>query len=400
MAVEQGIKTQIKRVKQSGLGVAGSGGSDLMRRVTLSLVKEQDTYQSAELVAHQQSTGATHGAARITGALNGEMAAGSYDLEFANLLRKDFAATTALTAQTLTIAGSAPIGWTITRSTGNFLTDGFKVGDIVRLAGANLASENTGNIQVIKVVALVLTCFVVNGTALKPESAKSASTVTVVGKKSWVPSTGHTNDYFTWEKFYQTNSYSDLFVDVKVASADISIPATGISTVNLPLVGLSRKIGTAAVLTSPTAAGTSNVLAAVAGKVVINGVITPVTGIQISVDGATTAGEPEVGSSVLSDLQVGRVSVSGSFTAKFSSQAIQQIFDAQSIVTLIVTMADSISGAAAFVSITLPAIKIFSDTLDDGEKELIRTYDFTAQRFAGAAGVEATILQMQDSLAA
>jgi hypothetical protein len=55
--------------------------------------------QSNEIASHQQSTGATQGPGRIAGTLNGELSPGTYSLDMAALLRRDFAtAFTAITA--------------------------------------------------------------------------------------------------------------------------------------------------------------------------------------------------------------------------------------------------------------------------------------------------------------
>lgn len=404
MTVAQGIKTQIKRVKQSALAAPGSTGSQLMRRVTVELNKASDTYNSNEIASHQMSTGATEGPYRVEGSLNGEISAGTYALEFAALCRKDFAATSALTGLSLTIAASGS-AYSITRGSGSFLTGGIKIGDIVRLSvGTFNAANLLKNLLVIDIPsATVLTVVPLNGVALAAEGPITSATVTVIGKKTWVPTTGHTNDYFSWEKWFADLSKSELYTDVKPTSADITIPATGICTVKFGLAGLGRTLGTAEVLTSPTAESTSQVLAAVSGKVVVNGVVTPITGFTGNLNGNTSTADPEVGSNTLSDLQVGRVAASGSFTAKFSDTTLQALRDAQTVVTLILAIAESASGVAEFVTIVFPAIKVFSDTADDGEKQVVRTYNFTAQ-YNGAGGANnsshATIVSIQDSLAA
>lgn len=404
MAVAQGVRATISRVKQSGLGSAGSSGSKLMRRVTLEMNKESDTYASAEIASHQQSTGATAGPSRITGSLNAELSPGTYDLEFAAICRKDFAATAAITGASITIATSGS-NYSITRAAGSFLTDGIKVGDVIRLSAGSFAAGNLlKNILVLAVTATVLTATPLNGEALTAEGPIASSTVTVIGKKTWVPDTAHTNDYFSWEKKFGDLTRYELFTDVKPASVDLAIPATGISTANFAMVGLGRALSGSETLTSPSAETTSAVLAAVSGKVVVNGVVTTVTGVQMQLNGNTSTGDPEVGSNTLSDLQVGRVGVTGSFTAKFSAVTLQTLRDNQTTVALIVVLAESASGVAEFISITLPALKLFSDNADDGEKEIIRSYQFTAQRngsgHATTAEHHPTIFQMQDSLAA
>lgn len=404
MAVAQGISTLVKRVKQSGLGTAGSSGSRLMRRVSLSLNKQNDTYASQELVSHQQSTGATQGPGRIAGTLQGELSPGSYDLEFAALLRKDHAAAfTAITGVSLTIAASGAL-YTVTRSTGDFLAGGVKIGHVVRLSVGSLAAANINkNLLVVNVTATVLTVTPLNGSTMTAEGPVATCTVSAPGKVTYAPATGHTNDYFTWEKYFADGPFSELFVDVKPAKVDVTLPASGIPSLSFDLVGLTRTLGTSEVLTSPTAATTTNQLGSVAGRIVVNGAVTAVTNIQLSIDGATSTGDPEVGTNSLSDLQRGRISVTGSFAAKFSSQALQTLRDNQSVIILLVGAADSSLAAAEFVMFGLPAIKLMTDDGDDGEKQIVRTYNFTAQ-YNGAGGTgtstHQTICQVHDSQAA
>jgi hypothetical protein len=99
MTVAQGINKTVAYKKQSGLGVAASGaGGTLLRRVTIDINQTKDSYENNEIVSHQQSTGATFGiaksAARSTALLSGT----SWIPLIGSLVRKDPAATAALTA--------------------------------------------------------------------------------------------------------------------------------------------------------------------------------------------------------------------------------------------------------------------------------------------------------------
>lgn len=402
MAVAQGVSTLIKRVKQSALGTPGSTGSQYARRVSATFNKVSETYASNEIASHQMSTGATEGPSATTGALNCELSPGTYALEFAALLRKDFAATSAITALSVTIAGSGPT-YTITRSSG-WWTDGIKIGDVVRLSVGSLNAANISkNLLIVGLTQTVATVVPLNGVALVAEGPVAGCTVTVTGKKSWVPTTGHTNDYFSWEKWFADVTVSELFTDVKVASADVGIPATGIATVNFDLPGLGRTDGASEVLTSPTAESTTEVLGAVQGKVVVNGTVTTVTGAQLQITGNITTGEAEVGSNSRSDHQRGRIAVSGSFTAKFSSSTLKTLRNDQTAVVLILAVANNATATSDFMTFVMPAIKVFSDDADDGEKEVIRSYSFTAQYYgSGGAALasHATIISIQDSQAA
>lgn len=404
MAVANVIATTVSRVKQSGLGTAGSSGSKYMRRVSLELNKTNDTYQSNEIVQHQQSTGATQGPGSIVGSLKGELSGGSYDLEMAALLRKDFAAAfTAITSVALTIAGAGPT-YTVTRGSGSFLTDGVKRGMVVRLSVGSLNAANISkNLLVVSATATVLTVVPLNGVALVAEGPIAGCTVSAPGKATYAPTTGHTNDYFSWEKKFTDLTRYELFTDVKPAAMDVSIPGTGPVEVSFDMVGLGRTLSGSETLTSPSAASTANTVAAVQGKIVANGTVTAVTNIQFKIDGATTAGDPEVGSSTLSDLQRGKISVTGSFAAKFSAATLQTLRDDQTVFTLIASVADSGAAAAEFIAFTFPAIKIFSDDASDGgDGQVVRTYNFTAQyNGSGGTGTDThqTIAQIHDSLA-
>lgn len=400
MAVAQGINVQFARVKQSALGSPGSTGSQLLRRVTATFQKQTDSYTSNEIVSHQQSTGATAGVQAVTGSINGELSPGTFQVEFENLLRKDAAATSAITGMSITIATSGS-NYTITRAAGDFLTGGIKVGDIVRLtAGSFNAANLNKNLLVLAVTSTVLTVAPVNGVAMVAEGPIASATLSVPGKKVWTPTSGHTNTYLTYEKFFADISKSELFPDCKVAQAQIAMPATGIATIQLDVPGLSRTVGTAQVLTSPTAASTTEVLTAVQGKVIVNGAVTAVTSANVTISGNITQAEAEIGSNSRSDHQVGRIAVNGTITAKFSSTTLMDLRDAQTAVTLAIVIANNATGTSDFMTVVMPAVKLFSDDEDDGEKEIIRSYAFTAQIPAtGGASLanHQAIVSMQDS---
>lgn len=399
----QGIATLVKRVKQTALGAPGSTGSKLMRRVQLTLNKTGETYESAEIVDHQMSTGATEGPTQVGGQLQGELSAGTYDLELASMVRKDFAAVTDITSLSITIATSGDY-YTVTRATGSFLTGGIKRGMIVRLtAGTFNAANLNKNLFVLNVTALALTVAPLNGVALVAEGPIASATVSVPGKLAWTPTTGHTNDYFTWEKYFADIARAELFTDIKPASADIAIPASGIPTVNMPMAGLGRGLSGTETLTSPAAASTSRTLAAKFARLMVDGVLVTFTSFQLKLDPKIAVGEAEAGSETYSDLQRGKITVSGSFSAKFSGITLQTLRENQNTAPIAIVAADSKLAAAEFMGFTMPAAKIMTDDVDDGEKELVRTYNFTAE-FNGAGGASladlATILSIQDSLAA
>jgi len=406
MTVAQGIKKTVAFKVQSGLGTPASGsGGQLIRRETVAMNVTKDTYSVNEIVSHQQHTGDIHGVRKSAGTLNGVLSPGTYEAWLAALVRKAWAATSDITGLSLTIAASGS-GYTITRGTGDFLTGGIKVGMVVRLAGGSLAAANVAtNLLVTAVTATVVTVLVVNGSAMTAEGPIASCTMSVPGKTTYVPTTGHTNLYYTIEEWFSDLTRSHLYPDVQIGTAAFGIPATGNVTVNFGLIGLgvNTKSGSQ-VLTSPTAETTSSAVASVAGAVLVNGVRqAAITSMNFTIDGGTTHGEAVVGSNSIPDTQRGRVKVSGSFTALYESDTIGTIFDDETAVGIVAVLADDQTDGADFVAFSMSAVKLFSNDADDGEKQIVRTYSFTAQLdSAGGAALATnqTIVTIQDSTVA
>lgn len=404
MAVQQGIALTISGVKQSALGTAGSTGSQYIRRTSAVFQAQADTYENNEIITHQQGTGVTYGTSRAMGKIDGVLSPGAYSKFFQSLLRRDFAAVSAIASLSLTIAGSGPT-YTVTRATGDFLTGGIKIGDIVRLSVGSLNAANISkNLVVVGVTATVLTVYPLNGVAMVAEGPIATCTVTVTGKKTYVPTTGHTNDYWSFENKFGTLTRYELFADMQFAQAAVSIPANNSPTVSFDLVGRSRTLSASETLTSPTAAATGSVLQGSTGFVVVDGTkAVNITSCEFTINGNTANLDPVVGSTTVPDNQRGRVTVSGTFSAYFDAVTWQTIFDNRTTTSLVVVLTDSSSATADFVTFVMSKIKITSDTPDDGEKAIVRQYAFTAE-YNGSGGTslanDATIISTQDSQAA
>ena len=406
MTVAQGINKTIAYKKQSALGTASSGsGGQVIRRETASFNVNKDAYSSNEIVSHQQHTGDTHGVRSTVATVNGLLSPLTYQDFLGSLVRKAWAATSNITGLSLTIAASGS-AYTITRASGDFLTGGIKIGDVVQLAGANLSAGNIGvNLLVTGVTATVLTVIVVSGDSLVEEGPAASSTVSVPGKKVYVPTSSHTNDYYTFEESWTDLTRYHLHQDIQIGSAEINMPATGNVGINFNLVGLGyrTKSGTQ-VLTTPSAETTTNIVSSVSGKVLVGGTAyATVTQARVLIDGQVTAGEAVIGSNYRPDNQRGRIRVSGSFTALYDGDTLGAIFDDETATSLVLVLADDNTGGADFVTLSMSKVKLFSDDADDGEKQILRTYNFVAEiNGDGGAALanDQTIITIQDSQAA
>lgn len=387
MTDAQGISRTWAYKVQSGKGTPASGsGGQLLRRTGIDLSGKKDKYSSNEIASHQQSTGATHGVGSATGTISGELSATTYGDFIQWLLRKDWAATSAISSLSLTIAASGSL-YTVTRATGDFLTGGIKVGDVIRLTGGSLNANNVGkNLVVLDVTSTILTVDVLNGEALTAEGPITSCTVTVTGKKSWTPTSGHTNKYVTFEDWSSDVSRSQVYSDVQPTALNLSAPATGIVTVQIPLVGLKPAVRSGSqALTSPTSETTTSVMSSAKFAVYIGGVRQDsVTSFSLNINGNIGLGEAVIGSNSRSDTQKGRIMADGSFTAIFEDDTLAGYFDDEAARGVVIVVAEDLTDDADCISISLPAVKFFSADGDDGEKQLIRTFGIEAQRPAGA----------------
>lgn len=256
MAIAQGINKKVSFKAQTALGTpaTGTGGQEL-RRVTSVSNQARATYVNNEIVGHQQSTGVNLGTASTTNALDGLLSPGTYSKLMEALLRKVFVATTPIAAS-VTIAGTSP-NYTVTDAANSFLVAGVKIGDVIRLTGAGLNTANVNNnLLLTGVTATVLTGVLVSlpangGTAMVAEGPIATSTVTVVGKKSHPPLTGHTDTLFTFEEWYSDLGLSETYPDTRIGQCDVGLPASGNATVKFANQGLGvRTLGSTQSLTT------------------------------------------------------------------------------------------------------------------------------------------------------
>jgi len=407
MTIEQGVfkETRIKRQSAKG-SLAGTSDGQIMRRESSINELTKEAYDtSSEITSTQQVKSVRHGVVLGNVALDGLLSPGTYSDIISAILRKDFTAVSAITGMSITIATSGD-NYTITRGSGSFLTDGIKIGMIVRLTAGTFATGNlNNNVLVLGVTALALTVKTLNGFALTAEGPITGAALTVPGKVSYVPDSGHTNIYYTVEDWYNTGTgYSERNRDVKYGKADFALPGSGNATVKFAGNGLAQTNATSVYFTAPTAESTSEVVVAASGALIVNGVaVATVTDLSFSVDGSLAPADGTVGSNERADIFQGIVKVTGSFTGYFESGTIPGLFLNETKTNIVSALTASTDKNADFITFTLSCVKLSSSTPDDGQTGLKRTYNFTAYRNAagGAALADyASTIMVQDSLAA
>lgn len=410
MPIATGVFKKLAIKKQVALGTiaapGAAGSASYRRRVTSTIDLAKASYTSAEILESQQRRDMRHGVRSVAGSISGELSVGGYQPEFEAILRQPAqAASTTGAIATITAAtdGAGTFTGTFTRGGGSYLTDGFKVGDVVRPLGFTTTgvNNNTKNFVITALTALIMTVRTLNGTDVAVKAAGDNVTIAVAGRKTWLPASGQTRDYFTIEHFFADVAQSEIFKDCVYTGATISLPATGLATVEFPVMGLDMTTGVAEYFTTPAPSPSGPIVAAVNGVLIVGSVVVAnITGLTITINGNYSVPGGVVGSNTDPDVFPGPVDVSGSLTALFINATLRDMFLNETEANIVAVLTGDNTASAPFIAFNMPRAKLGGATKDDGTAGLSQTLPFTAlENMAGGAAVSSlqTTLSIQDS---
>jgi len=380
-------------------------GGVATRRVTGTFNLNKETYKSAEIRTDYQVVDSRHGVRSVDGSLSGELSPGSYATFLGSALCKDFAAPTAPTAPTSIAVNVASVGdsfGTVTLVGGNFYGI-VTVGSIIRLSGMTNSANNGVNLLVMALGSTTTTvtsvsAIAVNGQSLVNESAKTGATYSVIGKESYIPTTGHTDDHYTVEQWYDDLSISEVFVGCKINTVAVNVPANGLATVDFAWVGKDlAKTGSTRFLTNPTAQSSTKVYSSATGVLLVDGVPQVViTGAKLNINRGLTQDSVAFANTKPNN-NVGTIMVDGEITTLMVSELNLDAFDAETNLSLVFLLAADSSKTSDFITFALPKVTFDSATRDDGAKTISETIKFTAVK--GVTGAITSTLIIRDSQA-
>jgi hypothetical protein len=418
MATASGIEKKLILAPQAAQGTIATAAlatAQYLRRVTSTLNLTKETYSSNEMNANRQVADFRHGVRSVDGSISGELSPGTYSLLQAAILRKDFIQGVLSSGDAdITSAVTAGAAGTFTSAaTATWLTDGFKIGDVVRFtgfvqAGTDARANNAHNFLLTAVTETVLTGIMLDGVAVVAKAETESVTATVVGHKTWVPETAHTENWFSIEHAYTDVDLSEVFWDVKVNTMAFKLPASGMATTDIGIMGLNKTnfaAGAAPYFSAVLAADTHGVLASVNGVLCVSGVqVALLTGLDFDIAAGLTS-EGVVGSNVKPDIFDGKVQVKGNMTVFFTDATFRDYFENETEVSINCAFTTSNSPTADFLAFSFPRVKVGGASKDDGEKGIIQTMPFVAlfnttggaATGATATANLATTMSIQDS---
>jgi len=397
----KGVAKKVAYAKESTWGVApsGAGASKYLRRVTADFNLEKESYESNEIRTDYQVADFRHGVRSASGTLSGELSPKSYADFIQSVVGRDFTAGASATGLSVTIStvGSFRV---INRSAGSFISDGFRVGMIVRMTGAGLSAANQdNNCLIVSMTDSDLTVRVLSDTSLVDEGPIASVDIAATGKYTYAPLTGHTDDSYTFEQWFSDIAQSEVFTGMKVGSMAVSLPATGLVTCDFSMMGRDlSQTGNTAYFTAATAAGTEGIFAAVNGALIVNGqAVGVVTSMDFTVE-RNMENLSVVGSNSTADIITGRIRATGNMSVYFTDASFRDYFNDETPVSVAVALTTSGAKNADAMTFTFPKVKLGSFTKDDGEGAITASASFTAMlKETNTSGLETTTVAIQDT---
>jgi hypothetical protein len=402
MAIAKGANKLLimKRQPAKGTLAIPTTGGQVIRRDTSTFDRSKESYTTeSEQTSRKQLMSSRHGAVTVNGSISSLFSPGTYADFFAALLMREFTAIPPITGITATVGGTGPT-YTIDRTTGSWLTDGAKIGRVIRPT-AGLAAGSRRNMLITGVTALRLTVMPLNRKAPATETAIAASSFMFPGGVTFVPETGHTDVYYTAEEWFPEVPRSQRNQDVKASSVNIRLPGSGNAGLDWTFLGLDQLKDPARYFVAPANETTTGVMVAAGGALIVGGVRRgTVTDLTLTLDARGAVADPVVGDVIRPDVFTGKLMASGSFTAYYDSADIPDLYDDEVETSIVSALAASNADTADFNTFSLHKIKLNSSTPDDVETGLKRTYNFVGlfNDLGGPALVaNATTIELQDS---
>lgn len=384
---------------------SNTGGQRLRRKSSFQITPSYAKFMSEEVLFHGQRVTMGDGMLGVTGNIAGELACNSYTDFFAAAHRGPWAAGATSGAQTniaATISGNI---LTLTRAAGSFLTDNFKVGDIVRQTGwtTTATTNNAKNGRILTLTATVMTIADLQG-ATTPFAAKVAGdsvTVAVTGKKLVMAQTNQTNDLFYMEEWKPDITASKQYLGMGVTSYRIGLQPSGIASIDFGLAGIQPFPSTnTAFFASPASAATNDAMSGPSGKVRVGGVdLGVLTSFDLTVNTGLTP-ISVVGSRVSPDMIRGSYDISGSFSVYQENMVLEDAFLAATELPVVFYLVQNQTAASPGFAIKLDRTKLTTNTPSTNSNASVRSFNFGGLLLTtGGAGTnnDASTVVIQDT---
>lgn len=199
---------------------------------------------------------------------------------------------------------------------------------------------------------------------------------------------GSTARSFHFEEQHLDIDVSKVYTGVRVGSARVSLQPDGIATVEFGLVGADRDLlegASAPFFTAPYTVTTSDPMTSTEASISVDAVpVLDFTSCEFTIDRRASA-QPVIGSDTTPDVFTNNMTVEGSISALRADAARESEFLAETVSTLVITLAAPTGTASYTFTFNLKFVD-YSDNLGE-DNAMVATLPFVAGVDAGAANM-------------
>jgi hypothetical protein len=291
---------------------------------------------------------------------------------------------------------------------GNPVTSGVRVGDILRFTGLATTANNSTNYLVTGFSTAnnrTMSVYPAPTTDAVADSSFSFTTNGTSGKAVYVPSSSFVSRKFGFEVVSSDIDMSQFYTECRIGSVALSLPATGMGTIEVGVMGRDMEVlsaGSAPFYTAPSDAPTTGCIAAVNGLLRVGGsTVGVVTGLNVSMD-LSPSSDAVVGQNFVPEIFLGRANVTGQMTAFLQDSTFLENFKDEDEISVLAYLTTSSAAASPAMSVYLPRVKLGdADVGTTGEGGQQITMPFQALKADGlTAGDDATTIRFVDTQAA
>jgi len=312
--IASGSRVLIGYVVESPRGVTPVSPTFKTWRCTGTNINLRKTVQTSnEIRGDRQIREARHGFNTVEGTFPFELAMLDYDDQIESQLAGTWAVVTTVSATM-----SAGSSGTYTRTTGDYIADGFRVGDWVTATGFASPANNTPNVRRVTVVTNTVLTVDVAASVMVTDASSTGRSVSLVGRRIQV---GTLLRSWTVERQFVDVARFQPFRGVSFQSLKLSIQPDQLVQGEFGLLGMSSSILASATIAVgvPTPPSDTPPFTSFSGVVTRGTALnTVVTGLDISVDNGRKV-QPVVGSRFSPDIFEGTADVTGTLSVLFNS---------------------------------------------------------------------------------
>lgn len=335
------------------------------------------------------------GSKSVQGTYDGEITRSTFNPLIEAVLRGAWAAVVDITQATMTSVTTGAN--TIVASAGSWLTQGVRVGDIIRATGLPDAANNARNLRVTGVTASTITVaetLIVN--------AVGDTTFTIEIQRKLVQPTAPVRRSFTFEEYNEDADVSEQAVGVRISSMKVTGQPDGMAMIEFTVVGqnlIPLDAAASPYFTAPTKTSTEALVFADA-TIRLGGVdIATLTAFEMTLD-LKASTQAVLGGLLSPDVYDGAAMLTGTISGTRDDFTQLNAYINETELELHILLVEPTAEPKGFVSFFVPRLKFNSASKSYGnDGALIQTLPWEAGDKEVATGYDDSMLVVETDIA-